>query len=81
MMEEYLARVEQQYREEVLYPKIGREQMLLRELERESQLHGGMRRRQSVRWIGRGLLHAGDLLTSVGERLALPPGGLTTSDR
>jgi hypothetical protein len=79
---EYMAQVEQRYREDVLYPKAARNARHLRDLELQDQASGRLRRgRKPVRWVGRGLVGAGDLLVALGERLAPRAGGLRTANR
>lgn len=68
---EMLAKAEQQYREEFVYPRAERNARHLRDLELEDQAHGRARRGpRPVCWLGRALVGAGAMLVALGERLA-----------
>ena len=71
---EFFVEMEQQFRQDVVYPQADRMGPLMRELELE-RARRKQQRPAPVCWIGARLAGAGRRLTLLGERLAARSGG------
>lgn len=75
---DYIASVEHDVRQRVIYPEAERRERLQRELDAARASERGVRRAgRTRRWLGGGLMGAGSLLRGLGERIAARPADAT----